>query len=250
MAKIIDRTGEIGYNNQGLKMCIEKYINKRNIDVKFENNYIAKNRCYEDFKRGQIKNPYFPSVCGVGYLGEGKYKTYKNGNYTKEYKFWHEMIRRCYGHDKKERNPTYENCVVCEEWHNFQIFAKWFEENYYEIEGERMCFDKDILVKGNKIYSPNTCCFVPICINNLFVKNNKNRGKLPIGVYKEGNKYVANLYKNKAIRLGSFDTEIQAFNIYKKYKEKHIKDMANKYKYIIPNNLYNAMYDYIVEIID
>ena len=64
------------------------------------------------------------------------------------------------------------DCSVYEGWHNFQNFAKWYEDNYYEIEEEQMHLDKDILVKGNKVYSPDTCVFVPETINGLFVKSN------------------------------------------------------------------------------
>ena len=115
-----------------------------------------------------------------------------------------------------------------------------------------MCLDKDILVKGNKIYSPETCCFVPNEINVLFTKKEKDRGEYPIGVSIISNKYVARCgvgnSKNKTI--GSFKTPKEAFQAYKQYKEQYIKKVADKYKCQIPNNLYKAMYSYQVEITD
>ena len=86
------------------------------------------------------------------------------------------MLRRCYDEKLHKKYPTYIDCKVCEEWLNFQNFAKWYYNNYYEIENEKICLDKDILHKGNKIYSPDNCVFVPNNINVLFVKSDKSRG--------------------------------------------------------------------------
>jgi hypothetical protein len=110
-------------------------------------------------------------------------------------------------------------------------------------------------LKNSKIYSPETCIFVPQEINNLFVKSNSIRGKCPIGVtYDEKyNKYRCGYQRgkrNNSIYLGSFDTKKEAFNAYKITKENYIKEIADKYKNKIPNKLYKAMYDWNVEIDD
>ena len=161
------------------------------------------------------------------------------------------MLHRCYDEKLQEKYyTTYINCSVCTEWHNFQNFAQWYEENYYEVEGERMCLDKDILVKGNKTYSPETCVFVPNNINVLFVKCDKARGDLPIGVtwHKRDKVYQVRVnYYGKDGYVGYFHTIDEAFQCYKKTKEKYIKEVADIYKDIIPINLYQAMYNYIVE---
>ena len=83
------------------------------------------------------------------------------------------MLKRCYDPKYQEKEPTYKGCTVENHLLNFQHMCKWLEENYYEIPGETMCLDKDILCKGNKIYSRNTCIFVPERINLLFVKHEK-----------------------------------------------------------------------------
>ena len=96
---------------------------------------------------------------GVGVTGQGEYSHLVrkiNGKHTKVYSVWHDMLGRCYNKKYQEKKPTYIGCTVCEEWHNFQNFAKWYEENYYEVNNEEMALDKDILIKGNKIYSPQT----------------------------------------------------------------------------------------------
>ena len=117
-----------------------------------------------------------------------------------------------------------------------------------------MCLDKDILIKGNEIYSPETCIFVPQKINTLFCSSKSSRGSLPIGVTyeKRYDTYVArcNDGNKNTISLGSFNTPNEAFEKYKEYKECLIKSMADKYKLYIPKELYNAMYRYKVEITD
>lgn len=250
-----DRTGEINYNKHGSKMIVCKYITNENIDVYFpEYNWVAKHVQYNTFKRGYVKCPYEKSVHGVGYIGEGKYKVSENGKETEIYRIWRGVLCRCYVSRIHEKHPTYKDCEMCEEWHNFQNFAEWYEENYYEIEGEKMCLDKDILFKGNKLYSPNTCVFVPHNVNSLFTKGDSVRGELPIGVAidKRQNKYQAqcrNQY-NKRKWLGYYNTPEEAFQVYKNFKENLIKQVADKYKSYIPEKLYNAMITYEVEIDD
>ena len=249
-----DRTGEIRYNNQGLKMKIVRYKNTYDIDIEFENGYIKKNSDYSNFKKGTIKNPYCLEVCGVGYIGEGEYKGTINRKRTKEYEHWSGMLKRCYDEKKLIKNPTYKGCSVCEEWHNFQNFAEWFHNNYYEVDGEMMSLDKDILVKGNKVYSPETCMFVPQRINTLFINKNSKRCKYPIGVQKDRNRKgytVKGSIKDKTNNyIGHADTIEKAFNIYKEFKENYIKQVADEYKDKIPEKLYEAMINWIVEITD
>ena len=209
--------------------------------------------------RTNIENPYEKRYYGIGYLGEGKYKSRENGKITRVYRVWHNMLTRCYNEKYHEKQPTYIGCEAYEEWHNFQNFGDWYYENYYEVEGERMALDKDILVKGNKIYSPDTCIFVPHRINLLFVKRDKVRGKYPIGVYysKQYKKFTSqcSFYnfeenKKKQMNLGCYDTPEEAFKIYKYYKENYIKYVAEHYKDQIPDKLYDAMYNYEVDIND
>ena len=259
MGKEINRIGERNYNNFGSEMVIVNYNGCMDIDVYFpEFDWIFKHAKYNNFKKGEIKCPYERRFYNVGYLGEGKYKVSENGKNTRVYDTWKAMLQRCYSEKEHERHPTYIGCEVYEGWHNFQNFAKWYKDNYYEVGNEKMCLDKDILFKGNKIYSPDTCIFVPETINKLFIKNDKNRGESVIGatLCKNG-KYEAHCQifnpetgKSKKETLGLYDTQEKAFEVYKYYKERNIKEIANYYKEQIPQNLYDAMYSYEVEIND
>lgn len=251
-SQTIDRNGEENINNYGSKMKIIRYKNANDIDVIFENGYICYNTYYKYFKNGSIISPYDKTVLNVGYLGVGNYNYIKNHKNTNQYTTWFSMLQRCYDSKYQGKHPTYKGCTVSEEWLCFQNFAKWYENNYYKIENETMCLDKDILVKDNKIYSSETCCFVPQSINKLFTKRQNHRGKYPIGVtYKINDKFSSNCNINgKRKFLGYFDNELDAFNAYKNYKENIIKNTANKYKDKIPKTLYNAMCNWNIEIND
>ena len=171
MSKKDDMLNKVGYNNNGERMTIVRYGSTRDIDVQFDDGTIVEHRRYNHFKEGSIKNPMFPSVYGVGCFGIGEFKSRdENGKNTKCYDTWKHMHTRCYDPKFHKKHPTYENCTVCKEWNNYQTFAKWDNENYYEVENEQMVLDKDILCKGNKVYSPEPCVYVPQSINKVFSK--------------------------------------------------------------------------------
>ena len=254
----IDRTGEERVNKFGSKMIIKEYRSSIDIDVYFpEYNWTFEHTQYSNFKNGTIKCPYEPRIYGVGYISEGKYKVSENGKITKEYDIYHDMLKRCYDPKYQEKYSTYKGCKVEEYLLNFQYMAEWIEENYYEVPGEQMCLDKDILCKGNKVYSRETCIFVPQRINKLFIKRNNDRGNDPIGVYQlpSGNYRVdCNNGYGKIIYLGVYSTKKEGFQVYKEYKENLIKEVIDSYEGVIPEPFYSrlktAMYNYEVEIDD
>lgn len=176
----------------------------------------------------------------------------QNTKGTSFYKAWFSMLTRCYNKQLQiTKHKSYVDCSVCEEWLTLSNFKEWFEnpENGYR-DGYHL--DKDILVKGNRIYSPETCCFVPNEINSLFTKSNALRGKYPIGVIVSPyNKFIAKLSGQRTY-LGSYDTPEEAFNAYKQAKEKHIKEIAQKYfnEGKITERVYNALMKYEVELTD
>lgn len=256
--------GEFNTNKYGETFKIIGYNNCNDIIIEFLNDvHYTKHTNYSYFKQGKVASPYAKRTFGVGYLGEGEYTfTDKNnlnfkGHAIKTicFNYWQSMIYRCYS-EKFQKKTAYIDCTVCEEWHNYQNFAKWFYENYYTIDNETMNLDKDIILKNNTIYSPTTCCFVPASINKIFIKREKAKNfKLPLGLYqinlKNKIKYNARVKKyNKYNNLGCFDTIEDAFYAYKIEKEKYIKEIADKYKKDLPEVIYNALYNYQVEITD
>lgn len=164
------------------------------------------------------------------------------------YSHWRNMLMRCYDEKTLKKQPYYRGCSVCEEWHVYSNFKKWFDTNH--VEGWHL--DKDILVKGNRVYSPQTCCFVPPQINSLIVNRRGFRGKYKIGVHKgkNGRFFALCSINNKGVRIGTFDTEIEAFNSYKELKENNIKRVANDWKDMLEPRVYEALCNYKVEIDD
>lgn len=168
-------------------------------------------------------------------------------SHTQAYKIWKHILTRCYNEKFHIKEPTYSNCSVCEEWLTFSKFKEWFDEHY--INGWEL--DKDIIVKGNLIYSSQTCCFVPHEINGMFAKTDKKRGKYPIGVNAHGKGFRARVVAfNKQINVGTYKSIEEAFNAYKTEKEKWIKVVADKWKHQLEPKVYGALYNYKVEITD
>jgi hypothetical protein len=178
-------------------------------------------------RSGAVRDPYVPSTCGVGYLGEGRYSAKILGKNTPAYDAWYNIFRRCYNRGNKGyRWYGGRGVVVCNEWHNFQNFARWYGEN------SRYGFhiDKDLRIRGSLLYSPETCEFVPKEINILLTNRRAERGKYPIGVSKHEKKFQASLNRGAGSEyLGYFNTPELAFQVYKVAKEKYIKEVAQKY---------------------
>ena len=247
-----DRTGEERIMNCGQKAKIIKYRNARDIDVEFESGYISEHKLYGSFLRGNIMDKSIPNVQKYGTKGDLK-AINDNNKIVQSYQVWQKMMQRCYDPNFHKNNPTYSGITVCEEWMLYENFNKWFNDNYYEVEDDKMCLDKDILFKNNTVYSPATCVFVPKRINSLFTKRQNDRGNYYIGVtYHKGiGKFNAKCSTlNGRKHIGYFDTELEAFIAYKNFKESYIKDVAEEYKNKIPEKLYEAMVRYEVDIND
>lgn len=139
------------------------------------------------------------------------------------YSTWSGMLHRCYSDNNREARYRDRGTEVCAEWYNFQNFYKWA----VKVHKEGFHLDKDILSQGNKIYSPDTCCFVPLAVNSLLTYTQSRRGGLPCGMSynpdrggKLGN-YSAQVCdgSKKIIWLGYFGSPEDAFLAYKEAKE-------------------------------
>ncbi len=172
---------------------------------------------------------------------------------TKEYRLWCNMLNRCYGEKYQQKCPTYSGCLVSENFKYFQYFAKWCQSQIgfglamYQL-------DKDILTRGNKVYSETTCVFVPRRINNLLIKSDTIRGEHPIGVSYDSRDHVYRAYCKDGSynmkHLGFFDCAESAFNVYKVYKEALIRRVATDHKSSIDPRVFDALMSYEVSISD
>ena len=154
MIKVSERMndGVIYNSNNSGEFKIIEYKSAVDVTIKFiRTGFITKTRI-SHIDSGNVKDKLHKVIFGVGFIGEGDYRASTKGKNTRQYKTWRGMLERCYS----DKSPSYKGCTVCKEWHDFQNFAKWFDENY--IEGYQI--DKDIKIDGNRIYSPDACMFV------------------------------------------------------------------------------------------
>lgn len=192
-------------------------------------------------EKGMVKNPFYRNVQGVGYMGVGKHVASKDYKVTVEYTRWCGMMQRGYSKKLHEKHPTYKDCTVCEEWLDFQVFAEWYvnQEGY----GKGFELDKDILVKGNKHYSPSTCCLVPAKINSFFTDQSSQSTGLPLGVGKNpSGTYSARIYtEGKEIRLGTYKTIDEAVSAFSRAKGNRCKELALMYREDISYKVFLAL---------
>ena len=247
-----ERVGQTVMQNCGEIAYIVEYVDSKNITVQFKKTGELVKCAYNTFVKGKVKSHFSPTVFGVGITGLEPTRD-ENGELLDSYICWCDMLKRCYSAKYQQKYPTYIGCCVSEVWLYYSNFKKFYNETYYEVENKTTQLDKDILIKGNKIYSPETCIFVPNFINTLFVKRQNDRGKTPIGTSLiKGGKIRSHCNDGfgRQIVLGSFDDIHSAWLCYKLNKELVIQSVANEYKDLIPKKLYDAMMDYRIEIND
>ena len=223
-------------------MEIIHYRNARDLDVRFDSGYITTST-YFHFVHGTIKDLYEPAVCGVGYLGGRAYTIH---NSRKAYNTWVHILWRCYGHVEKDK--AYEGCVVAKEWHNFQNFAKWFRNNYYEVPNQQMQIDKDIL-STSRVYSPSTCLILPGCLNAMVVRQPRKKKNIAIyGVIYDDTKikkYATYLMLGDVRRKKSCEEE--AYRLFIQNKEERLKQVAESIKQYLPKKVYDAIQSFRYE---
>jgi len=175
-----------------------------------------------------------------------------NGKVILEYKLWSGVLQRCFYEKYKQNQPTYKDVTCSKDWLSMTKFV----DDVSQMEGFGLSgweLDKDILQKGNKLYSKDTCCFVPHEINSLLIRCDNSRGEYPVGVYfhKAPGKFMARLAINgKEKFLGYFNTPEEAFFAYKAAKEAKIKAVAEKWKHLLDDRVYQALLAYEVNIDD
>ena len=246
-----DCVGKVCKSKSSGDFKIVKYNDSRNVEIQFINTGFETTVQLGDIRSGKVKDPYTPSVYGIGVAGT-KYPNRVNGRKTKEYVLWCHMFERCYSDAYKKKYPTYEGCEVSENFKSYEYFYEWCHKQVGF--NKEWHLDKDLLIKGNKVYSEDTCVFLPSEINSLLTKREALRGKHLIGVSwcKKANAFKASVNKNKGKQehLGYFKTELEAFNAYKTAKEAFVKEQANKWKSQIDDRAYEALMNYEVNIDD
>lgn len=244
------KVGDKYETNEGCEVEVVEYKNCGNVLIKFLDNFGHQRYVQAvHLREGRVKNPYHRSVAGVGYIGFGDFSVVKNKKLTKEYICWKSMVERCHDELVRSKRPTYKDVSLCEEWHNFQNFAKWHvEQTGSSNKGWHL--DKDLLIKNNKVYCPEACVFIPQEINSFLAVPKKVSKTEPIGVYfeKDSGKYVAcchNGFRQK--KIGRFDCVEKAYSEYASFKELLARKLAIEWKDYLDKRAFEALMNYKTE---
>ncbi len=188
-------------------------------------------------------------IYGVG-VNDRKYPAKVNGKNTREYALWQNLLKRCYNPKYQRTQPTYVGCAVSANFRDYSFFYQWVQQQVgFNLAGYQL--DKDLLIKGNKLYSESTCLLLPRGLNALLISSKAARGNLPVGVSAKNGKFQVGCNTDKSSRYaGFFDTPEEAFYAYKQVKEAFIKRQAEKWKALIDPRAFAALMAYTVQITD
>lgn len=239
--------GQVRNTNEGGNFTVIEFHSATNVIIRHndEHGHVAKvSSC--QVRNGNIRNPFYPTLYGVAYMGVGKHKARIKGKIVKHYSIWTSAVCRCYCPVRLEKTPSYSGCTLSKEFLCYQNFAEWYTS--HESYGLGYDLDKDLLVKGNKVYSAETCTMLPkelnLAIKDKFSKNSD----LPTGVLR--NKiggYTAGLKRGlKGYHLGTFNTVEEASAAYVVAKEAYIKELALEYKDQIEPRAFEALMNWTV----
>ena len=134
------------------------------------------------------------------------------------YLTWVHMLERCYSPKRLERQPSYIECSVAEEWHIFSNFQPWAKTQ--DSKGKTL--DNDLLLPDNKLYSRETCVFISKTLNSFLAVDMPRTTELPRGVSISGKKFMArvrNPFTKKQEYLGTFSCPDEAHKAWKKRKQ-------------------------------
>lgn len=238
MTRNIYNVGETFKTNTGCEYKIIDYLGYGIYMIEFQDEFkhVMKVRGSR-ITEGKFRNPYLRTHKGRAFVGVGEYDTI---THREAYSVWEGIWVRL----DNEKYPYYINCTISPSWHNFQNFAKFYYENEYRLEG--FAIDKDILSDGNKIYSAETCVFVPAEINTFFTAiTRKDTRNLPLGVSPNKKKWKAQIRIDKvSVHLGTFDSPQEAYDAYKSEKLKVAKSLAEKWNGLIDPRVYEKLVNF------
>lgn len=242
--KLKYKCGDVLSTNNYGDFVVNKYVGKGRYEITFLQTGYTTTTKNSNLKGGSVKDRMLPTVCGVGILGDMPMSF--NGIMFKDYVKWEAMLVRCYGGVDGKSLPSYEGCVVSDNFKYYPYFKEWFHlQKGHDQKGWHL--DKDILVKGNKVYSEDTCCFVPLEINMLLTKGTSKKDTHRRGVFyhpKEHTYLAMCCINGKQKYLGSYPTEEEAFLVYKEAKENQIKEVAKKYEGVLDVKVFNTLMCY------
>ncbi len=228
--------------NYGDFVVIE-YKTSKEVVIKFLKTSYVTTVSFRELKEGRVKDPYYPSVYGVGYCGVGPYplsysKKGKKSN-TPAYEAWLSRMKSCYGESKSSH--LYVGATVCDEWHNFQNFAKWYyDQPFSDKFGYHL--DKDLTIVGNQVYSPEACKLIPPCINTMGIfRISEKFGRTSSG------KWRHRVYETRKPSR-SYETKEECEKAYILDKNKGLKNKI-KSEYLL-GNITEEFYEHLTNLVE
>lgn len=232
------------------KVVVTKYVNAKEVHIKFLNTGYECVEPMSSIVSGYVKDRSLPTTCGVGFIDvEG---ASIGRNMTKWYAAWNSILGRCYNENLRHKHKTYEGCIVSEDWKYLSNFKEWYNSQI-GCDQDGWHIDKDLLVKGNKVYSAETCVLLPPEINSAIVVHNRGSNNFPMGVIYNCTKtrYRARIQRKGGWEsLGTYDTPEEAFYAYKPVKEAYVKSIADVWKDQIDHRAYEALMNWTIDIDD
>lgn len=240
------KVGETYPNGKGTITVLE-YVKAIEILVRHNDEYGHEMWTQADrIRKGNVRNPFDKHEIGTIFTGYGYCHKLDKNLRNDIYSVWKGVAQRTLTDNirGKGRN-SYLDVTLCSEWYNFQNFCKFVVENGYYRRGYHL--DKDLLVRGNKIYKAENCCFLPQVLNGVISIVYETDNGLLVGVNIKNSCYEAAIsYRGKRKRLGKYDTPEEASTAYVLAKEAYVKELAQEWKDRIEPRAYQALMDWTV----
>lgn len=223
------------------------YGSVEDVLIRFHNTGYVTKSGMQRIRTGGVIDKLAPTSYGVGYFGENPLAVCQvDGKKSKEYILWQSMMQRCYSSVRHDASPNYIGCSVSDYFKNFGNFYDWCQsQSGFKLNG--WALDKDLLFKGNTMYSEDNCVFLPSHINTFLTKTSKPNitGFIGVKYLNKYNKYTAVLFKNKkAIYSKYLSSAEEASDEYVKMKKQHAMELADQHKDNLDVRAYHALCNY------
>lgn len=239
--------GQVRSTNEGGSFTVIEFHSAINVIIRHndKHGHIAKVSASQ-VRSGNIRNPYYPTLHGVAYMGAGEHKAKIKGKHVQTYSVWAGTVERCYCLVRLAKRPSYVGCYISDDFLCYQNFAEWYTA--HECYGLGYELDKDLLIKGNKIYSAETCTLIPKEINLAIRVERIKDSNLPIGVMKNKVGGFTSSIKVGTTKehLGTYKTPEEASAAYVLTKEAYVKELALEWKDKIEPRAFEALMNWTV----